>query len=143
MNVLIIGGLLVVAAAAVIGAILLGRSEQQTELTPSIGVSQPASTASDQLKTRKLEDEAVLARPDLPTMRESTTTLVGRMEAREEEQMHASLNGQLHEMANEIRELHQHAWDLEQRLGTLTNMVDHLERVQRDHSSSEGEQSSQ
>lgn len=36
---------------------------------------------------------------------------------------------QFHELADEIRELHQHACDLEQRLSTLTEMVDHFERV--------------
>ncbi|MBV9229735.1 MAG: hypothetical protein JOZ18_10515 [Chloroflexi bacterium] len=119
MNLLIIGGLLIVAAAAIIGAILLGINEQRTEATRSISVKPSPSTESSQLVTRKLEDEPVLVRPNAP--------------AREEEQRLPSLNGQFHELAGEIRTLHQQAWQLEQRLSILTEMVDHIENTQGDH----------
>jgi hypothetical protein len=33
-------------------------------------------------------------------------------------------------MANEIRALHEQAWQLEQRLSVLTEMIEHIERTQ-------------
>lgn len=138
MNLLIIGGLLIVAAAAIIGAILLGISEQRTTVAHNTSVSQPVPAESNQLVTRKLEDEPALARTNLPAMGETTTTTLPRsMEARGEEQPLPSLNGQFHELAGEIRTLHQQAWQLEQRLSILTEMVDHLENTQSGHTSFE------
>ena len=57
MNLLIIGGLLVVAAAAIIGAVLIGMSEQRTERARNASLKQPTSTASSDLATRKLVEE--------------------------------------------------------------------------------------
>jgi hypothetical protein len=125
MNVLLIGGLLVVAAAAVIGAILLGRSDQGAEGTRSTSGSHPPPfTESSQLVTRKLEDEPA-------------TALAGRAKAREEERPLPFLNGQFHELASELRTLHQQSIEFGQRLSTLTEIVDHLERTQAESASLE------
>lgn len=124
MNLLIIGGLLVVAAAAIIGAVLIGLSEQRTEAARNASLKQPISSASGDLTTRKLVEEPNTSRPNLLTTRESNLPPSG------EDHHLSSLNGQLHELASEIRTLHQQAWQLEQRLSILTETVDHIERTQ-------------
>jgi len=48
---------------------------------------------------------------------------------------------QFHELADEIRILHQHAWNLEQRLGRLSDLADHIEHAQNGHTSVEEEPS--
>src|SRR5437588_8406979 len=72
-NLLIIGGLLVVAAAAIIGAVLIGMSEQRAETARNASLKQSASTASSDLATRKLVEEpaTTTSRSNLPTTRES------------------------------------------------------------------------
>ena len=124
MNLLIIGGLLIVAAAAIIGAVLIGMSEQRAETARNARLKQPPSTVD--LTTRKLVEEptTTTSRTNLPTTRESDLT------SRGEHQRLSSLNGQFQELASEIRTLHQQAWQLEQRLSILTEMVDHIERTQ-------------
>ena len=126
MNLLIIGGLLVVAAAAIIGAVLIGMSEQRTERARNGRLKQPTSTASSDLSARKLMEEptTTASRPNFPTTRESN------LPSRGEDQRLSSLNGQFHELASEVRTLHQQASQLEQRLSILTEMVDHIERTQ-------------
>ena len=124
MNLLIIGGLLVVAAAAIIGAVLIGMSEQRTQRARNASLKQPTSTASSDLATHKLIEEPTTSRPNFPTTRESN------LPSRGEDQGLSSLNGQFHELVSEIRTLHQQASQLEQRLSILTEMVDHIERTQ-------------
>ena len=124
MNLLIIGGLLVVAAAAILGAVLIGISEQRAETARKASLKQPISTASDDLTTRKLVEEPNTSRPNLLTTRESNLPSSG------EDHHLSSLNGQFHELASEIRTLHQQAWQLEQRLSILTETVDQIDRTQ-------------
>lgn len=116
MNLLIIGGLLVVAAAALIGAVLIGISEQRNERAHHASLRQPASTASNDLATHKLVEAPATRESNLPS--------------RGEKQHISSLNGQFHELASEIRTLHQQASQLQQRLSILTEMVDHIESTQ-------------
>lgn len=116
MNLLIIGGLLVVAAAALIGAVLIGISEQRNERARNASLRQPASTASNDLATHKLVEAPATRESNLPS--------------RGEKQHISSLNGQFHELASEIRTLHQQASQLQQRLSILTEMVDHIESTQ-------------
>jgi hypothetical protein len=125
-NLLIIGGLLVIAAAAIIGAVIIGISEQRTERARNASLKQPTSTASIDLTERNLVEEptTTTSRPNLPTTRENN------LPSRGEDQRLSSLNGQFHELASEVRTLHQQASQLEQRLSILTEMVDHIERTQ-------------
>ena len=110
---------MVVAAAAILGAVLIGVSEQRSERAQNASLRQVASTGSNDLATRKLVESPA-------TARESNFPSRG-----EDHQQHlSSLNGQFHELASEIRTLHQQASQLEQRLSILTEMVDHIERAQ-------------
>ena len=129
MNVLILGGLLLVAAAAIIGAILLGISEQRAEGASQRSTEPPVAQASPPpLITRQLGDEVAASSPVPSPQAETTTTALPRSEqARKEEAGLPSLNGQVYELADEIRALHQQAWQLEQRLSVLTEVMGHIE----------------
>jgi hypothetical protein len=134
MNVLILGGLLLIAAAAIIGAILLGVSEQRAEARRHSSQQPPLSPAGQQpLVTRQLGDEVAASSPVPSPQAETTTALARGVEATEEGQMLPSLNGQVHELAGEVRALHQQAWQLEQRLSVLTEVLEQMENASNEH----------
>jgi hypothetical protein len=148
MNALIIGGLFAVALLAVIGTVFLMRGES---------VQAPASSSvastSEQEKTDTESDGGVSLKsfaavpssapnadqdprkgPSRPapypgslhiSLRESAGA-----DSQDEEPMLPLANGQLHELAAELRTLHQQALDLGQRLSVLTEIADHIERGQ-------------
>jgi len=128
-NLLIIGGLLAVGVLAIIGAVLLGISEQRAEESRRNSKPAPAlpATRNPTVKLRPVEEAA----NSRATATETTLATVER------EQGISSLNGQFHELAGEIRSLHQQAQNLERRLGVLTEMVDHIERTQSNRTSIE------
>jgi hypothetical protein len=137
-NVLILGGLLLVAAAAIIGAVLLGVSEQRAEVRRhSSGQAPLPQESQPPLVTRPLEDEAAASSPPLSPGGETTTTLARGVEATEEEHGPPSLNGQVHELAGEMRALHRQAWQLEQRLNALVEVVEQMENGSSEHHSFE------
>lgn len=119
MNLLIIGGLLAVGILAIIGAALLGISEQRAEAR-----AKQASLANENttlMRGRTISNETTGSlRRQMPVVPAGETHL-------------APLNGQFAELAGEIRSLHQQAIDLEERLSTLTDMIDHLGRAQNNH----------
>ena len=140
MNILILGGLLLVAAAAIIGAILLGISEQRAEVGGRRSPEPPVAPASPQpLITRQLGDEATASSPVLSSPAETTATLARSEQERMEERGLSSLNGQVHELATELRALHQQAWQLEQRLGVLMEVMGQMEKRSPEHLSFEEE----
>jgi hypothetical protein len=132
-NLLIIGGLLAVGIVAILGAILIGMSEQRAETQRNAHTNQPASiehntstplatgqpAASQPVVTGKLVEDSLSSRPKTP----ADNALMRREDA-----SFPILNGQFHELAGEIRTLHEQAWQLEQRLSFLTKMVDHIEQ---------------
>jgi hypothetical protein len=139
-NLLIVGGLLAVGVVAILGAILLGMSEQRAETRRNVQASQPASIekntplpTSQPVVTGKLVEKSIPSKTTIP----AENALVRREEA-----SLPVLNGQFHELAGEIRTLHEQASQLEQRLSILTKMVDHIERSQDRHVSIEEEEAS-
>src|SRR5207248_7032749 len=96
---------------------------------------QPAIPERSEPVTRRLVNEPATTRPrsNLPAAGETS------LSSRGTEEFLPSLNGQFREMANEIRALHEQAWQLEQRLSGLTEMVDHIERTHSDRISIEEE----
>ena len=131
MNLLIIGGLLAVGILAILGAVLLSLSEQRAETARRNQEPAPAlpTDRNPTVKLRPLEETANRQ----PAATETTlATLEG-------DSIPSTLNGQFHELAGEIRSLHQQAQSLEQRLGVLTEMVNHIERSQGNHISIEEE----
>lgn len=157
MNLLIIGGLFVVGILALVGAIFLGMSEQraarnnhaQPELPAAPAAAPPTSTVTRQLSqpAQSVPTQSVpvqsISRPlsETPTMVRSTPgytmtdepTFAGHESTfanREPAHELPTLNGQFHEVVREIRTLHQQASQLEQRLNSLTELVNRLERTQ-------------
>ena len=133
MNILILGLLLLVAAAAILGAVLLSLSDQRASRAARAQASVPPPAAPAErppLVTRRLDDAPAPVSATLPTLNEATNTntLPYSPEAHDEEFAPPTLNGQFHELASEIRQLHQQASHLEQRLGVLTEMVAHIEQ---------------
>lgn len=140
-NILIVVGLLLVGIAAIVGVVLIGFSDQRKETAYSPNLKREheikafAPVTPVQLTTPPEPKEVVpskqLAEPTVSrlnhssTGRPSLTTLEGMQNL-------PTLNGQFHELANEIRSLHQQASQLEQRLSVLTEMINHLEGSQND-----------
>lgn len=122
MNLLIIGGLLALGLLALVGAVFLAMGERQAK-TPSSSATakttqslkQPSSTPAAQLPATE---------ETLPAVRDETPL---------------ALNGQYHELANELRTLHEHAIELEQRLSILAGIADHIEHTQANHNNVEEE----
>lgn len=112
MNLLVVGGLLVLGLLVLIGAVLLSLGEKSATAkasTPEVG-----AVPGEQQKaiTKKLSE------PErrLPAINVEAQPLM--------------LNGQVHELATELRTLHQQTIELGQRLSVLTEIADHLEEVQ-------------
>ncbi len=140
MNILIVVGLLLVGIAAIVGVVLISFSDQRKEtahnsnlkqeheIRASVPVAPPVQrtlpTEPKEVVPSKQLAEPTVTRPNhASTGRTSLTTLEGMQNL-------PTLNGQFHELANEIRSLHQQASQLEQRLSVLTEMITHLEGSQ-------------
>ena len=138
MNILILGGLFALGIVAILAVVLLGRNEQRPNT---------ARVYKAEVKAPATVEPHPASVPEMPAGSPSqmlTVPLDGRNTSMGLDQQPASVRPipvpqtgiqPLHELANEIRELHLHAWDLEQRLSTLAEMVDHFERVQNGHTS--------
>jgi hypothetical protein len=123
-NLLILGGLFVIAAAAILGVVLLSIGGQRAEKARANGV--PAPVLTD--RSSNLGSPA--NRP-IPT-RQAPPVSGGdpSFSSRTGDQQISALNGQFHELAAELRTLYQHAWELEQHLRVLTEAVDRIEQSQ-------------
>ncbi len=137
MNFLIVGGLLAFAVLAIVVAVILSISEQRSEKArvnaattslPTVPVmEQPAEVS------RSVRRTVPLNRQDFPVAAEKP------IRTSNDEQTLPALNGQFHEFAAELRSLYQQAWELEQRLHGLTEMVDRIEERQNNRISIEEE----
>jgi hypothetical protein len=151
-NVLIIGGLFVLAIVAILGAILLSRGDEangaartataaaeppeQTNLIarsgPGVANSTNQADTAAQAASLSVPAAGTLYTPPPPADPETSNPSAAARLAQ------PVLNGQFHEVAGEIRTLHQQAWQLEQRLSVLAEMVNQVERSQGGYSG-EGE----
>jgi peptidoglycan hydrolase CwlO-like protein len=124
MNLLIIGGLMAIALVAILAAVLLGLSEQRAEKARA-----SASPASSAGAPPAAETSVAAGQPDVENapIRQALPSAKG---PGKDEQALSALNGQFHEFASELRSLYQQAWELEQRLRSLTETVDRVEEVQ-------------
>lgn len=131
MNTLIIGGLLGLALVAILGAILLGISEDRAEKTQkaSKGGSAPAETVApatallpQQSQSRQLAYQA----PDDQMVAPLPVTVrqTGQLPALSDEDTLTSLNGQAYQIASELRALAQRAGELEQRLRVISEALE-------------------
>jgi TolA-binding protein len=125
---LIIGGLLVVALLAILGAVFLGISEQRADRARTNGGASLSSTATNpvlvQQSTENSEVEPSTAiRQSMPVSTERS------LRSTQINQQPYALNGQFHELAVELQTLYQHAWELERRLRTLADVADRIEKT--------------
>jgi len=132
-NILIVGGLLILGIAAILGAIFLAISDQRKENARLNNPKQDNGIKSSPPVTPTIPSEyketippQQLTESTVSRTRPKSTALTDLEEVRRL----PALNGQFHELADEIRSLHQQAWQLEQRLSVLTEMVDHVEHSQ-------------
>jgi hypothetical protein len=126
MNMLIIGGLAVVAVAAVVGLIFLLMSERRTALASTRAADIPTATALPAVR-REPESE----RDTTPTQQSASVSVEGALPAEEVQHPFPILNGQFHELAAELRTLHQQSEEIERRLSLVNEMI---ARVEREHS---------
>lgn len=148
MNLLITGGLLAFAIVAILVAVLLGLSDQRSqqantngtttslpaEAVPTARTSMPAATPfptpeQPEQVSRPLHRTVPLSQ-ELTLTREKPGQVSQPLASQEELPLYA-LNGQIRELAGELRTLHQQAWELEQRLLGLTEMLDRVDRTDR------------
>ncbi len=137
MNILILGGLFALGIGAILIVVVLARGEQGQNKARANGTGVQAPSPVEPHPASDPEVPAISRSQRLTVPLDWTPTLVGL----DEQPASVRLNQQFHELADEMRALHQHALDLEQRLGRLSDMVDHVERVQNGHTSVEEEQS--
>jgi hypothetical protein len=137
MTLLIVGGLLVVALLAILGAVFLGRIDQRaaraqangsvTVSTPgAIPLAQPSSTLNPTTQRTTPISQ------NMPSTSERSASPVASGQQ-------YTLNGQFHELTKELQTLYQHAWELERRLRTLTEVANRIEKTQDNQVSTEQE----
>ena len=132
MNLLLIAGLLGLALVAILVAVLLGMSEQQAEKARANNATASPESAP---ATASPAESGKVVTSNIPA---SATTQKNAL-VDTDEQMLPALNGQFREFASELRSLHQQAWELEQRLLGMTEMVDRIENTRANHISIEEE----
>ena len=128
MNLLIIGGLLAFGLLALLGSVFLARSEGQERQTAAKAAKttpSPSATAKTTQPLKPLSDTPDTPAAEMPETKETLPAV--------REEMPLMLNGQFHELANELHTLHEYAIELEHRLSVLTGIVDHIEHTQANH----------
>ena len=128
MTLLIIGGMLIVALLAILGAVYLSVSDQRAnkaQANGSVTVSSPG--------TLPLAEHTSAASPatahTVPQRQNPPSTVEKTLNPTASIQQPYSLNGQFHELTVELQTLYQHAWELERRLRTLAEVADRIEKT--------------
>ena len=128
MNILIVGGLLGLAVVAILGAVLLGISEDRAGKAQKAAVNANTNAPAllpQQSQSRQVVDQgpALAPVPATPVLARAT----GQLSARSEDERLASLNGQVSELTAELRTLAQRAGEIEQRLNNLSELLERHE----------------
>jgi hypothetical protein len=129
MTLLIIGGMLIVALLAILGAVFLSVNDQRANKAQANGnvtvsspgtvplVEQPSATSKATERTAPLGQNL-------------SYSAEGSLHTPVNDQQPYILNGQFHELTVELQTLYQHAWELERRLRTLADVADRIEKTQ-------------
>ena len=128
MTLLIIGGMLLVALLAILGAVFLGVSEQRADRARTNGSVSVSSSSSTPLVEQPSSTSKATERT-LPLGRNLSQSAEEFLHAPASDQRSYVLNGQFHELAVELQTLYQHAWELERRLRTLAEVADRIEKT--------------
>ncbi|MGZ3617465.1 MAG: hypothetical protein ACXWOL_11670 [Ktedonobacteraceae bacterium] len=128
MTLLIVGGLLIIALLAILGAVLMSVSDQRANRAQANGnvtVSSPVSVPlveQSSAASQAAEKPIPQRQNEHPTSERPLSTIGGG-------QQPFALNGQFHELTIELQTLYQHAWELERRLRTLSEVADRIEKT--------------
>ena len=131
MNLLILGGLFVVALLAIGGAFWLSLSEKQATGTAQASrAATPTPAAPGALAATSLppvQSEAIPAMSAAAREQERMVSASAPADDETDQPFHM-LNGQFYELAAELRALHRQSQDIERRLGMLSDLVSRIER---------------
>ena len=138
MTLLIIGGMLIVALLAILGAVFLSVSDQRANKEQANGnvmVSSPGTVplVAQSSATSPATEKTIPQRQNQPSTSERPLSTIGGG------QQPYALNGQFHELTVELQTLYQHAWELERRLRTLAEVADRIEKTNNDQIASQEE----
>jgi hypothetical protein len=136
MNLLVVGGLFLFGVVALVAVVFVIRSEPATK--EGISVPPPVPTEQGEPETPAVADDPSSSGETLDTP-QGETTLVAENQALNEWQSLA--NGQLYELKNELRGLHDQAQELAYRLKTMVDMVERVEQAQNGRFPVEGQPS--
>jgi hypothetical protein len=126
-NLLIIGGLLAFGLLALLASVFLARGERQEGQAAAKAATapSPSATAKTTQPLKPLSETPDTPAAEMPETTETLPAVLGETPL--------VLNGQFHELANELHTLHEYAIELEHRLSVLTGIVDHIEHAQANH----------
>ncbi len=144
METLIIGGLLVIGVAAIVALFFVlrgGTPQTKTpEAVPQTAREVPPTPVDDlphATEQRVTTQPLVETTPEPETRTvpaaettEQTVTATARPVYEKEQPLNVRLNGQFHELTQGLRSLQQQATEMEQRLGSLNQMLETIERDQ-------------
>ena len=127
MDTLIIGGLLVVGIVAIVALFFVLRGDE-TPKAPAVtqDVSQPTSESPNPNAPISVQQQPINTRVAATEAR-TVPSMETAASPEQEQPLKVRLNGQFHELAHGLRTLQQQATDMEQRLGSLNQMIDNIE----------------
>jgi hypothetical protein len=127
-TILIIGGMLIIALLAILGAVYLSVSDQRADKARANGGANLSSTGSSTMLAQQPTENRQVEQAT--TIRQSIPSSIERpVRSTEIHQQPYALNGQFHELAVELQTLYQYAWELERRLHTLAEVADRIEKT--------------
>ena len=124
MTTLIIGGLFAIALLAIVGLVLLLRSEPRTPKVPVTKVNDEPLKVSE---TAQIAAGGSPTQPSLPAPKEEIAATPQTVPVQQQVQRFPVINGQFHTLSVELRALHTQAQEIEHRLTTLNEMVERIE----------------
>ncbi len=144
MDTLIIGGLLVIGIGAIVALFFVLRGGDTAQAKAPAAVPQTAREAhpTPVAPEPPLEQSAVIpAEPEVTPVSETRTVPIAETAVQDgaitappvyekEQPLRVHLNGQFHELTQGLRSLQQQAIEMEQRLSSLNQMLEGIERNQ-------------
>ena len=144
MNILIISGLFGIAILAIIGIILLSLSERTAQASQATTIKPVAPPTPEQEYRQSAKPTSNLVTgklaPREPAAPPKSEAAVDTLDGLEASSLVPALNGQFNEFVAELRDLHRQAWELEQRLSVLTELVERAQSNVMNHVSIEEEE---
>ena len=125
MNLLVVGGLFIIGVLALVALVFVIRGEKVTQESSNVPPPVPTEQGEPEIHTIADEPSSSAEVPDMAD--EETTPVVGNHVMDEWQPL---VDGQLYELKNELRSLHEQAQGLEQRLKTIVDMVERIEQAQ-------------